>query len=115
MQVLVIDNEMMVRESTRGLLEEWGCNVSVATNAREAVELALERQFDVLLSDYRLKASENGLDVLTALAKVQPQAHCWLVTGETGSLPWLQLQEHKIKVFHKPLVPHLFLQELSAL
>jgi two-component system, sensor histidine kinase len=114
MQVLVVDNELMVRDSTRCLLEEWGCEVSVATNAQEALQLAMERPFDILLSDYRLKASENGLQVLSALSKIQPQARCWLVTGETGPLPWPQLQAQKIKVLHKPLQPRIFLQALMA-
>ncbi len=114
MRVLVVDNELIVRESTRGLLEEWGCEVSVASNAHEALVLAKERKFDVLLSDYRLKASETGLEVLGALLKVQPHAHRWLVTGETGSLPWQQLRDQNIKVLHKPLEPKLFLQALTA-
>jgi two-component system, sensor histidine kinase len=114
MRVLVIDNELIVRESTRGLLEEWGCEVSVATNAREALVLANDRQFDVLLSDYRLKASETGLEVLCALSEIQPHAHRWLVTGETGTLPWQQLRDQNIKVLHKPLEPKLFLRALAA-
>ncbi len=115
MKVLVIDNEKIVRESTRDLLEDWGCEVSVASGASEALNLARERPFDVLLSDYRLKASENGLDVLSSLSKIQPQAHCWLITGDTGPLPWAQLGEQKIKVLHKPLEPQLFLRALIAL
>ena len=113
MRVLVIDNELIVRESTRGLLEEWGCEVSVATNACEALALAKERQFDIFLSDYRLKASETGLEVLDALLQVQPHAQRWLVTGETCLLPWQQLREQGIKVLHKPLEPTFFLRSLS--
>jgi two-component system, sensor histidine kinase len=112
--VMVIDNEKIVRESTRDLLEDWGCEVSVANGASEALTLARGRSFDILLSDYRLQASENGLDVLTSLSNVQPQAQCWLITGETGPLPWAQLREQKIKVLHKPLEPRLFLQALMA-
>ncbi len=114
LRVLVIDNELIVRESTRGLLEEWGCEVSVATNTSEALVHVNERRFDILLSDYRLKASETGLKALVALSQVQPHAHRWLVTGETGSLPWQQIRDQNIKVLHKPLEPKHFFKALTA-
>jgi signal transduction histidine kinase len=114
-RVLVIDNETMVRDSTKSLLEAWGCTVSVVATSFEAVKATLEHPFDILLSDYRLIGSENGLDLLRRLSEIQPGAHCCLVTGETASLPWERLQEQNITVLHKPLVPRVFLETIESL
>jgi two-component system, sensor histidine kinase len=115
MRILVIDNEQMVRDSTRSILQEWGCEVRVASCGQEALRLAQDGFFDVFLADYRLNASENGLEVLIELCKIRPEAACWLITGETGPLPWAQLRERKIGVLHKPLQPQHFLQALGRL
>jgi two-component system, sensor histidine kinase len=113
-RVLVVDNEAMIRESTRGLLETWGCMVRTANGLDEAVRAAAFEQFDLLVSDYRLNANENGLQVLRQLAQIQPAATCWLVTGETTNLPWADLKDQNIQVLHKPLVASLFLEALQA-
>ena len=113
-QILVIDDESSVRESTVGLLTDWGCEVSYASSKDEAKRIASAQRFDIFLSDLRLRASETGLDVLRSLAQLQPGAACWLVTGETGPIPWQQLRQENIRVFHKPLEPGQFFRALSG-
>jgi two-component system, sensor histidine kinase len=113
-RVLIVDNESMIRDSTRALLETWGCTVHCANGLEEALRATVAEPFDVLVSDYRLNAMENGLQVLRQLSLRQPFAKCWLVTGETTNLPWAELKDNNIQVMHKPLVARVFLEALRA-
>ena len=113
-QILVIDNESSIRDSTRGLLEDWGCSVRLASSCAEAEQLAATCHFDIVLSDFRLRASESGLDVLRVLGRAQPGAARWLITGDTSGLPWTQIKAENIRVLYKPLEAGLFLEALKA-
>jgi two-component system, sensor histidine kinase len=60
--VLVIDDEADILQAMRGLLEKWGCRVTVAGAYAEAERL-LDRHalgVDLIIADFRLRANENG-------------------------------------------------------
>ncbi|TGN40574.1 PAS domain-containing hybrid sensor histidine kinase/response regulator [Marinobacter confluentis] len=63
--VLVIDNEKVVQESMRALLELWGCDVVTAASVKEAV--AARREMDIILADYHLDDDQTGCEAVLAL------------------------------------------------
>lgn len=62
LRVLVIDNEDVVQDSMRALLERWGCEVTTAGSAEEAV--ARCQGTDIILADYHLDASRTGFEAV---------------------------------------------------
>lgn len=65
--VLCVDNEAVILAGMRSLLEQWGCEVVVASDLREALShWQRDTPPDLVLADYHLN-EETGLDVLEAL------------------------------------------------
>jgi PAS domain S-box-containing protein len=67
MTVLVVDDSEDTTEMLRHLLEIGGASVSVATSGFEALQLASEKEFDVVLSDI----SMPGMDGFEFLSKLR--------------------------------------------
>ena len=67
LQALCIDNEPEILEGMEELLGAWGCKTRVATDGRGASAQWRAQPPSIVLADYHLSASENGLDVLATL------------------------------------------------
>ena len=107
-RVLVVDDDVLVREAMASLLAQWGCRVALAANGDEAIALfnSEEGKLDAVLSDYRLPNGETGVDVIVRLRAVAgwpiPAA---LITGDTAPE---RLREAKLAghaLLHKPVRP----------
>jgi two-component system, NtrC family, response regulator PilR len=61
--ILVVDDELSMRELLELMLDREGYQVTCASNGREAIELLDELTFDLLLCDIRL-GDMNGIEVL---------------------------------------------------
>ena len=66
-RVLVVDDHAANRELARIFLVGVGAEITEATDGQEAVDLAEEAPFDVILMDLRMP----GMDGRTALAKIR--------------------------------------------
>jgi DNA-binding NtrC family response regulator len=80
MRVLIVDDEEGLRITLAANLELEGFEVTEAESGTRAVELAREREFDLVLSDMRMPLM-NGLELLRALKTIQPQIPVVLMTG----------------------------------
>lgn len=103
LQVLVVDDDPQVRQSMQLLLTEVGCQVHVAAGTVQACDIARGQRLDVLLSDLRLQAGDDGLQVLQAVRALQPGLRAALITGETAPEPLRQAQAAGVPVLHKPV------------
>jgi CheY-like chemotaxis protein len=79
-RVLVADNEDRTRRSAHALLGRWGCIVETARDGREALTMARQNNYDVVLVDIRLP-DMTGYDFYCAVREAQPQARVVLMTG----------------------------------
>lgn len=116
--VVVVDDEVVVLDATRALLERWGCEVVTAESGALAIErlAAVSRAPDVLLCDYRLRAPENGLLVMECLREeFNRQIPAAIVTGdvlpEAGELQ----AASDVAVLHKPVADALLRETLERL
>jgi two-component system response regulator PilR (NtrC family) len=71
--ILVVDDELSMRELLEVLLGKEGYKVSFAENGRDAVSMIKKTYFDLLLCDIRL-GDITGLDVLKAAKAQNPDA-----------------------------------------
>jgi len=70
--ILVVDDELSMRELLEFMLTREGYAVSLAQNGREAIENLEKTHYDLLLCDIRL-GDMTGLDVLQASKKTNPE------------------------------------------
>ena len=105
LQVMVVDDDMLVRISTAGILESWGCHVSVAGDLQESKDLCLQAQFDLVICDYRLPDG-NGLtlaDIIKENCEIQPAFI--LISGDTAPQILQAATERGLHLMHKPVRP----------
>ena len=108
LDVLVIDDEMDVRQAMRFVLEELGCRVWLADGVAQAREAAQAQQIDMVISDLRLRSQESGLEAVRQVWAVHPQAYALLISGDTAPDRLQQASAAGIPLLHKPVA----LQEL---
>ena len=70
-KILVVDDELSMREFLDVLLTQTGYDVSLAKNGRQALKMIQEKVFDLLICDIRL-GDLTGLDILRAAKKKSP-------------------------------------------
>jgi two-component system, sensor histidine kinase SagS len=66
-RVLIADDEVMIRETVRDVLQSYGCEIVVAENGDQAAAFLADQEFDLILSDIKMPG-KNGYEVF-ALAK----------------------------------------------
>ncbi len=55
-KILIVDDELIMRESLSGWLQRDGYSVDTAPSGEEALEKLKEARFDIMLVDIRWKA-----------------------------------------------------------
>ncbi len=84
--VLVVDDEPGVATLLRDMVSDMGHAVTMSTNPREALSLATQQHFDVVLCDFRMPGM-NGEEFHGALQKIAPRLarRCGFVVGDALS------------------------------
>ena len=55
LKVLCIDDETLILDGMRALLERWGCKVFTAQRIEEAERICAQDSIEVIFADYQLK------------------------------------------------------------
>jgi len=116
--VLLIDDELAIREATRELLRPLHVDVLTAGTIAEAVKLAGEAhdRIDLILSDWRLRGVENGVDAVRAVRAVAGEATpAVLITGDTSPELLKLAHESGLVILHKPLQPRTLVRLVKHL
>jgi two-component system, response regulator PdtaR len=71
LEILVADDEALIRMGLRAMLEEMGHRVTLAADGREALRLARQRSFDLAILDIKMPMTD-GLQVAQALNRAMP-------------------------------------------
>jgi two-component system, NtrC family, nitrogen regulation response regulator NtrX len=79
-KILVVDDEVSILESLRGILQDEGYRVSVASSGEQALEEVLKDLPDLVLLDIWLPGM-NGLDVLGELKKTFANLPVIIISG----------------------------------
>jgi signal transduction histidine kinase len=116
--VLLIDDEVAIREATRELLRPLHVDVLVAGTIAEAVALASEARdrIDLVLSDWRLRGQENGFEAVRAVRAVAGETTpAVLITGDTSPELLKLAHESGLVILHKPLQPRVLVRLVKHL
>jgi CheY-like chemotaxis protein len=104
--VLVVDDEVDYPQLLSIILSKEGFEVQTAASGQEATQRCERFAPDVLVVDWMLEGSDNGLDVAEALRTRHPKLQTILITG----YPSLELearveQQPATRFLAKPFAP----------
>ncbi len=104
--VLLIDDEQPVLDAMTTLLEDNGCVVLPAQSGAAAIyQVAVAGQLpDIIVSDFRLREGETGLDVVSAVREgMNSDIPAVKVTGETSPARLQEVASSDLVILHKPV------------
>jgi DNA-binding NtrC family response regulator len=84
-KILIVDDELIMRESLAGWLERDGHLVQTAPSGEDALDKLKEMRFDILLVDIKMEGI-SGLDVLRKVRESDPDVAVVMITAY-GSIP----------------------------
>jgi DNA-binding response OmpR family regulator len=79
-RILVIDDDVTVRESHEAVLKANGYEVDVAENGQEAIKKSRARLYNLALVDLRLP-DMDGIELLTSMRETVPKTVKIIITG----------------------------------
>jgi CheY-like chemotaxis protein/anti-sigma regulatory factor (Ser/Thr protein kinase) len=103
-RVLVVDDEVDVRDATARVLAQWGCIVVTAEN-RETALRECSTAPDAMIVDFRLANGADGLDAIRALRARFGVVPALLVSGASTAGDLARIEASGIPLLHKPLPP----------
>jgi len=116
-RILLVDDDVMVCESTAALLRHWRAEPHVASSNVEAMA-AIDGGLvpDVMIVDLRLGEVQDGVDIINALrARLGKETPALLVSGDTGALELMRVRASGIPFLTKPVAPAKLRSALRAM
>lgn len=91
-QVLVMDDEEMMRHINKKMFEHCGCTVTLTTTGEEAVTLYQKQLesgngFDLVVLDLQVNRGMGGLEAARRIIALNPAATLVAISGDSGSDP----------------------------
>ena len=80
-RLLFVDDEPAIRITLKTILVNHGFEVTTAATVAEGLQLITSQQFDVLISDLNIGNPGDGLTVVSAMRRTQPEAVTMILTG----------------------------------
>ena len=78
--ILIVDDEEVVRHSHLRSLAGTGCNTRVAEDGKTALDVMEQQAFDVVLLDLRMP-DIDGMDILKTIKNRWPDSEVVVITG----------------------------------
>ena len=106
--IVVIDDDELVLDGMRGLLQSWGCGVVTGASGTAALAQLAEEggQPDLIISDYRLANGRTGIEAIERLRDALGSAiPAFLISGDTGSELLREASVRGYQLVHKPVLP----------
>ena len=100
--VLLVDDDDVVRESMKAMLEVFGANVTTSSSGVDALKHFASQSFDVVVTDLGMKGMD-GVELIEKIRATKPQQLIAVVSG------WPE--ESVLRRFSSQQQPHWFLQK----
>jgi signal transduction histidine kinase len=108
LNVVVIDDEAVIRIGMQIVLEGWGCTTVTASSVEEAIALLRFRQVTpgLIIADYRLREEHTGAHAIAQLQReFGTQIPGLIITGDTAPERLREAQLSGFALLHKPVQP----------
>lgn len=106
--IVVIDDDALVLDGMRGLLQGWGCRVVTADSGEGALAglSAHHGRPNLVISDYFLANGTTGIDVIGRLRSTFAEPiPAFLISGDTTSERMREAGSSGLPLLHKPVSP----------
>ncbi|MDQ2955134.1 MAG: ATP-binding protein, partial [Pseudomonadota bacterium] len=106
--IVVIDDDALVLDGMRGILQSWGCNVVAAPSADAALAQLNKRgeQPDLIVSDYRLADGKTGIGAIERMrGALGVPVPAFLISGDTAPERLRDASASGYHLLHKPVPP----------
>lgn len=116
--IVVIDDDALVLDGMRGILQSWGCRVVTgASDTAALARLAQEGgQPDLIISDYRLANGRTGIEAIEHMRGALDAAiPAFLISGDTGPERLREASASGYQLVHKPVPPMALRTTLNRL
>ena len=80
-KILVVDDELSMRQFLQILLKKDGYDVTTAENGEIALNKLKEEKFPVILMDYNMPEAIDGIDLLNELLHTSPKSQVIVITA----------------------------------
>jgi len=117
-RVIVIDDDALVLDGMRGILQSWGCRVQTAASGDAALAgLAKDGGSpDLIISDSRLADGESGVETIERLrAALGAPIPAFVITGDTAPERLREARAGGFLLLHKPVSPMALRTTLNRL
>ena len=112
-QLLVVDDELGMREGIRRIFALEGYDVTVAENGSEGIARGSEREFDVALIDLKMP-DMDGVTVLRKLRERYPDTEYMIITAFAGIDTAVEATRHGAYTYiSKPFTPDQIVFEVN--
>lgn len=107
LRVLVVEDDVLARAGIVALLASWGAQVRQAESIVAAlVDLSINGPPDLIISDYRLREGENGIDGIRQLREAAGHVvPACLISGNTDVVLIQEAKNLGLTLLHKPVRP----------
>jgi signal transduction histidine kinase/CheY-like chemotaxis protein len=117
-RVMVIDDDVLVLDGMRGILQSWGCCVQIAASGAAALAIVVDGggQPDLIISDLRLADGENGIEVIERLRKaLGTPVPAFVISGDTAPERLREASAGGYHLLQKPVSPMTLRTTLNRL
>jgi len=108
-KVLVIDDEVNIRDGLKALLTQWHCEVVTAESEDEACEILEKTGYvpNLIIADYRLQNNKNGIMAINAVKRFlnNEQLAAIIISGDTEPARLKEVAKSGYVLLHKPVRP----------
>ncbi|GFE61881.1 sigma-54 dependent transcriptional regulator [Geobacter sp. AOG2] len=112
-RVLVVDDEAVIRDALKRILEGERFSVETCVSGHSAIESLHERDFDLIVTDLKMPGM-NGIEVLKAVKALQPEAPVIMITGYASVDTAVEAMKNgAVDYIAKPFSPEQFLEKVE--
>jgi signal transduction histidine kinase/ActR/RegA family two-component response regulator len=107
-RVMVIDDDVLVLDGMRGILQSWGCRVQTAASGKAALTCIADGggQPDLIISDLRLADGESGIEVIERLREtLGAPVPAFVISGDTAPERLREASAGGYHLLQKPVSP----------
>ncbi|GFE56358.1 sigma-54 dependent transcriptional regulator [Geobacter sp. AOG1] len=110
--VLVVDDEAIIREGLKRILEHAGYNVASSASGQHALECMQEENFGLVITDLKMPGM-SGMEVLKAIKVLQPEVPVIIITGySTVDTAVEAMKNGAFDYIAKPFTPDQILEKV---
>jgi DNA-binding NtrC family response regulator len=112
--ILAVDDDAVIRQGLRRILEGKGYSVETFASGALAVERMTTQNFDLVITDLKMPGM-NGIDVLKHIKTVQPEVPIIMITGySTVDTAVEAMKNGAIDYIAKPFTPEEIAEKVQS-